>query len=109
MIGSYAIPRWQMLIASLLVRTPWKLLPNIVAGKEIVPEFVPYVASKGAAPMVDEALPLLAKPEKLESMSRRLADMRALFGEADPGKEGAQRILSLLESWREDPQTIPDS
>ena len=99
MIGSYAIPRWQTLIASVLIKTPFKLLPNIVAGKEIVPEFVPYVASQGPAPILAAAMPLLSEPETLESMRRRLADMRALFGEIDPGEAGAERILSLLASW----------
>jgi lipid-A-disaccharide synthase len=100
MIGSYAIPRWQAVIASMLIKTPFKLLPNIVAGEEIVPEFVPYVASRGPELILASALPLLAEPEKLESMRRRLTDMKALFGGFDPGEEGARRILALLDSWR---------
>lgn len=99
MIGSYAIPRWQMPIASLMVRTPWKLLPNIVAGEEIVPEFVPYVASRGADPIVKAAWPLLEDPEAMAGMKASLAGVRACFEGIDPGEVAAERILSLLDSW----------
>ena len=99
MIGSYAIPRWQMMIASMLVRTPYKLLPNIVAGEEIVPEFVPYVASRGAAPIVGAAMPLLSEPQALAAMKSSLAEIRAEFDGIDPGEVAAERILSLLGSW----------
>ena len=89
----------QMMIASMLVRTPYKLLPNIVANEEIVPEFVPYVASRGAAPIVGAAMPLLSEPQALAAMKSSLAEIRAEFDGIDPGEGAAERILSLLGSW----------
>ena len=99
MIGSYAIPRWQMPVASLMVRTPWKLLPNIVAGEEIVPEFVPYVASRGAEPIVEAAMPLLEDPEALTAMRASLAEVRSRFEGIDPGEVAAERMLALVDVW----------
>ena len=99
MIGSYAIPLWQMVIATLFVRTPFKLLPNIVAGREIVPEFVPYLASRGSSPIIGAAMPLLADPAALEAMRGELATARGRFGDLDPGVAAGDRILALLDEW----------
>ncbi|MCP4836892.1 MAG: hypothetical protein GY895_19240 [Phycisphaera sp.] len=99
MIGSYAIPLWQMIIATIVVRTPFKLLPNIVAGREIVPEFVPYLASRGSSPIIEAAMPLLTDPEAMAVMRRDLAAARREFGDLDPGRAAADRILGLLDDW----------
>ena len=99
MIGSYAIPRWQTIVASIFIRTPWKLLPNIVANREVVPEFVPYPASRGPRPIIEAALPLLADEVALDAMRSRLSEVRAAFRDLDPGPEAAERILELLSGW----------
>ena len=100
MIGSYAIPLWQMIIATIVVRTPFKLLPNIVAGREIVPEFVPYLASRGSSPIIEAAMPLLTDPDAMAVMRRDLAAARRDFGDLDPGRAAADRILGLVDGWR---------
>ncbi len=100
MIGSYAIPAWQMAIANAVVRTPFKLLPNIVAGEEVVPEFVPYRAGLGATPIIEAAMPLLERRHELEAMRGRLESVRATFDGIDTGPVAASRIIDMLEGWR---------
>lgn len=99
MIGSYAIPRWQMWIANTFVRTPFKLLPNIVAEEMVVPEFVPYRAGRGARPIIEAALPMLEDRTRLDAMRERLVEIRAMFDGVDPGEAAADTILGLLEEW----------
>ena len=98
MIGSYAIPRWQTLVSGAMVRIPFKLLPNIVAGEEVVPEFVPYVQSLGAKPIIDAALPLLEDPATLAAMRGRLERVRAMFDGHDPATEAATVMLEKLDA-----------
>ncbi|RPG19644.1 MAG: hypothetical protein CBB69_004810 [Phycisphaera sp. TMED9] len=96
MIGSYAIPRWQTLVARTMLRIPFKLLPNIVAGREVVPEFVPYDQRRGATPIVETALPLLDDPAALAAMKTRLEGVRAMFDGHDPAIKAADGILDVL-------------
>jgi len=98
MIGSYAIPRWQTLVSGTMLRIPFKLLPNIVAGEEVVPEFVPYVQSLGAKPIIEAALPLLEDPAALAAMRGRLERVRAMFDGHDPATEAAAVMLDRLDS-----------
>ncbi len=99
MVGSYALPRWQTWIAGAIVSTPFKLLPNIVAGEEVVPEFVPYRSSRGATPIIDAAMPMLEDRTRLDAMRERLAEIRAMFGGVDPGEAAADTILALHAEW----------
>jgi len=57
-IGVYRTSRAEALGARLVIRAPSLLLPNILAGRRIVPEFVPYAG--GPAPIAAAALGLLA-------------------------------------------------
>ncbi len=98
MIGSYAIPRWQTLVSGTMLRIPFKLLPNIVAGEAVVPEFVPYVQSLGADPIIEAAMPLLEDPAALAAMRSRLEGVRALFDGHDPATEAATVLLERLDA-----------
>ena len=96
MIGSYAIYRWQMLITWAMLRIPFKLLPNIVAGEQVVPEFVPYDQKRGAAPIIETAMPLLEDPAALAAMRTRLEEVRAMFDGHDPAIKASDVILKVL-------------
>lgn len=98
MIGSYAIPRWQTLVSGTMLRIPYKLLPNIVAGEAVVPEFVPYVQSLGAKPIIETALPLLDDAAALAAMRNRLEGVRAMFDGHDPATEAATVLLEKIDS-----------
>ena len=55
------------LAAKVLIRSKDRLLPNLIAGERIVPEFVPYC--RGPGPIVDQAMWLIDD-------SRRMAAQR---------------------------------
>jgi lipid A disaccharide synthetase len=65
MLGVYRATRLGCLTAKLMLKTPYRLLPNIVAGQEIVPEYVPYCG--GAPPLAQKILYLLEDSRHLEA------------------------------------------
>lgn len=58
------------LIGRWLIRTPFLSLPNIVAGRKLVPEYMPYFTSTG--PIADEAITYLSEPQRLGNLSLEL-------------------------------------
>jgi len=58
------------LVGRWLVKTEYLSLPNILAGKELVPEFMPYFSS--IEPIVQSVLQLLEDREKLTKLSNEL-------------------------------------
>lgn len=71
-----------------------RLLPNIVAGRRIVPEFVPHLG--GAQPIVEAVDALLSDPARLEQTRSDLAEVVAQFGQHQPDQEAADAIDRLL-------------
>jgi lipid A disaccharide synthetase len=67
-----------------------RLLPNIVAGRRIVPEFVPYAG--GAEPIARAAIELLATPARLQAVAAEMAAVRATFGSRDPSRMAAEVV-----------------
>jgi lipid-A-disaccharide synthase len=94
MIGIYKVGWISRIIAWLVLRTPHRLLPNIIANARIVPEFVPF--SGGPGPIVAAATPLLGDSRALAKQSAALEQVRAAFAGHDPAEEGARIILDIL-------------
>lgn len=65
------------LIARWVIRTPFFTLPNLVAGREIVPELVPHFT--GSDPIADRAVAILEDPQSAESVRRDLAQIAEKF------------------------------
>lgn len=65
------------LIARWIIKTPFFTLPNLVAGREIVPELVPHFA--GADPIADRAVALLESPDAASTQRRELAAIADQF------------------------------
>ena len=57
MIGVYKTSLWSWLGSKVLLKTRYKLLPNIIADDEVVPEYVPWF--RGAGPIISKAQWLL--------------------------------------------------
>jgi len=60
------------LVARWMIRTPYLSLPNILAGREIVPEFMPYYTS--TAPIAKRAIELLRSEDARQEMVTQLAE-----------------------------------
>lgn len=78
-----------------ILKGPHQLLPNIIAGRGIVPEFVPHAG--GHVPIVDAADRILSSPGRMEQMRSDLAEVIASFGQHDPDREAADAIDELID------------
>ena len=81
------------LIGRLLVRVRNIGMVNIVAGKQIVPEFVQQGAS--AKNLVREALRLFRDEKRLSGMKAELSKVKSLLGELGASRRVADRILQI--------------
>lgn len=94
MIGVYKTDIFSWLASKVLIRAPFKLLPNIVAGREIVPEFVPHAG--GPQPIIDAATAILKDSKKAATQREELVRVCLRFRGHDPAREGAAWILKIL-------------
>jgi lipid-A-disaccharide synthase len=60
------------LLGKWLIRTPFLSLPNIVAGRKLVTEYMPYFTS--TQPIADEAISYLSEPARLKKFSSELIE-----------------------------------
>lgn len=65
------------LVARWVIKTPFFTLPNLVAGREIVPELVPHFG--GADPIANRAVALLENPDTAAAQRRELAAIAGRF------------------------------
>lgn len=100
MVGVYRVSLLSRLGALVLLRTPHRLLPNIIAQKRIVPEFVPHWG--GAKPVTEAADHLLQDSRRLAQASEDLRRVAAKFRGHAPDLEAARLILALVDhgTWR---------
>jgi lipid-A-disaccharide synthase len=94
MIGVYRTGPLSWLLAKLLIRSPHRLLPNIIAEREIVPEFVPYMG--GPMPIVRQASRILLDSKRGAIQSEELYRVCLRFANHDPADEAARAILQLI-------------
>ncbi len=81
------------LIGRILVRVKNIGLVNIVAGKQIVPEFIQHRAI--AKILATEAVRLLSDEKSLGEMRSELSKLKHLLGSGGASKRVAQRILQM--------------
>jgi lipid-A-disaccharide synthase len=94
MIGVYktGLPSW--ILARLLISTPHRLLPNIIAEREVVPEFVPYLG--GPMRIVKQASRILLDSKHGAIQSEELHRVCLRFANHDPAVEAAKAIVELI-------------
>lgn len=78
-----------------LLRTPHLSLPNILAGREVVPEFMPYYSS--TAPIAKAAIELLNSESLRQSMVDDLADLVAPLHGANASEGAARMLLDMMD------------
>lgn len=81
------------LLGRLLIRVKNIGLVNIVAGRQIVPEFIQHKAT--ASNLANEALAILRSKERLASMKQELASLKGKLGEVGASRRVAERILQI--------------
>ena len=96
MIVMYNASKWgYRLIARRLIRTEHLSLVNILAGRELVPEFMPYYDSPD--PIAAEALALLADTNRRERIRQDLDELIRCLGTHRAADETASIILDTLD------------
>jgi len=93
MIGMYKVNPLSMLGSKLLLTTPHRLLPNLIAGKQIVPEQIPCGNISGK--IAELAIDLLDDEEALTEMQSNLQEEASVYAKHNPSKEAAEIILSF--------------
>lgn len=94
MIGLYRVTKLAERISRVLLRTPHRLLPNVIAGRRIVPEFVPFSGS--VEPIRAAALELIANEAAMDRQRAALRDVLDQYEGKRPDEEAARAILELL-------------
>jgi len=82
------------LVGRWMVHTPYLSLPNILAGRQIVPEFVPYYTS--SRPIAERAIELLRSNELREKMLRDLEAVTAPLRGGQASQRAAAMLLDMV-------------
>ncbi len=93
MIGMYKVNPFSMIGSKIMLTTPYRLLPNLIAGKQIVPEFIP--CGNNVSNIAGVALNLLANPLAMRQMGDLLKKHALQYENHDPEKESAELILQF--------------
>jgi lipid-A-disaccharide synthase len=95
MIIMYNGSNWgYRLVGRWLIRTPHLALPNILAGRRIVPEFMPYYTSTD--PIAAEALDLLASDARRAQMRSDIDAVIRSLGTTNAAENTADIALQMI-------------
>ena len=91
MVVCYRVSRLTEAVARMLARVPWISLPNIAAGRRIVPEILQ--AQVTGPRLAAEALRLLEDAAAATAQRAGFKDLRAGLGEPGVGRRAARAVL----------------
>ena len=94
MIGVYKTSILAWLGSKVIIRAPYKLLPNIIAEREIVPEYIPHAF--GSGPIVTAAGKYLHDSKKAAVLTEQLRRVCMRFANKEPAREATKYILKVL-------------
>ncbi|MBI4217976.1 MAG: lipid-A-disaccharide synthase [Elusimicrobia bacterium] len=83
-------------IAKMVIRVPYISMPNILIGKEIVPELIQNQATPDS--VAQTAATLLSNPDSLERMQSELVQLRQKLGPSDAYSRAAAIIHNHLKN-----------
>ncbi len=90
-VGYHLLGRW-------FIRTRYFCMVNILAGRQVVPEFMPFYRS--TEPIAARAVELLASPEGRRRMSQELADVIDPQVKTGASDNAAAEALDVLDRHR---------
>jgi lipid-A-disaccharide synthase len=93
MVVCYRVSRFTELISRLLIRIPRISLPNIVAGRDVVPELLQREVT--GARLAQETRRLLAEPGIAAAQRTAFAELRGRLGEPGVGRRAARAVLAV--------------
>jgi lipid-A-disaccharide synthase len=91
---AYKLSSASWYLGKLLVRTPYKGLVNLIAGAEVVPEFLQGDANPEK--LSETALDYLGTPKKAAEMKERLAGIRGMLSVRCASETVAERVKKYL-------------
>jgi lipid-A-disaccharide synthase len=93
MVVCYRVSRMTELMARLLKRSPWISLPNIVAGRGVVPEILQHDAT--AERFAAEVERLLVDPVAATAQRAAFKELRDRLGKPGVGARAARAVLEV--------------
>ncbi len=94
MVVVYRLSAATALVARRLVRTPFFAMPNLIAGRRVVPELIQNDFTPER--VAEEARRLLDSREEREKMKRDLGEVRSKLGPGDAIERAADIITRML-------------
>ena len=92
MVVCYRVSPFTALISRLLIRIPRISLPNIVAGRDVVPELLQEEVT--GARLAQEARRVLAEPGIATAQRAAFGELRGRLGEPGVGRRAARAVLA---------------
>ena len=92
MVVCYRVSRFTELISRLLIRIPRISLPNIVAGRDVVPELLQSEVT--GTRLAQEVRRLLVEPGAAAAQRATFAELRGRLGEPGVGRRAAHAVLA---------------
>lgn len=84
------------LIARWMLHTPWLSLPNILAGRQIVPEFMPYYTD--TEPIAQKAIEILRDQTLREKMIGDLKEVTNPLRNTHASENTAEMLINMIDS-----------
>jgi len=91
MVVCYRVSRLTEALVRMLVRVPWCSLPNLIAGRAVVPEILQDDLT--GQRLASEALRLLEDPVAATAQRAAFKEVRARLGEPGVGRRAARAVL----------------
>lgn len=89
----YRVATLTYLLGKLLIKIPYISLPNIIAGRKVVPELLQHAVT--AENIAHEVLPVLRDPKVKNAMLQDLLEVRQKLGELGAVERVAKEILAV--------------
>lgn len=94
MVIVYRISSFTAAVGRRLIRLEHIGLPNIIAGRTLVPELIQE--DTNASRLADEAIKILSDRKRYDEIRKGLAEIRKKLGETGASRRAARLALNLM-------------